>query len=76
VVMDQVFKVGQQPGAAGPKAFAQEIGATVGKAASMEVRNGKLVVEIAKPNRRRRVDTLCGRLVRGISPENRRVVGK
>ena len=30
-----------------PKAFAQEIGASVGKAANMEVRGGKLVVEIA-----------------------------
>ena len=53
-----------------PKAFAQELGASVGKAANMEVRDGKLVVEIAKPNRRRRRYTL-EELVRGISPENR-----
>ena len=53
-----------------PNAFAQEIGATVGKAATMEVRDGKLVIEIAKPNRRRRRYTL-EELVRGISPENR-----
>jgi antitoxin MazE len=30
-----------------PKAFAQEIGARVGKAANMEARDGKLVVETA-----------------------------
>ena len=53
-----------------PKAFAQEIGASVGKAANMEVRDGKLVVEIAKPKRRRRRYTL-EQLVAGISPENR-----
>ena len=53
-----------------PKAFAQEIGASVGKAANMEVREGKLVVEIAKPKRRRRRYTL-EQLVTGITPENR-----
>ena len=53
-----------------PKAFAHEIGAGVGKAANMEVRDGKLVVEIAKPKRRRRRYTL-ERLVAGIRPENR-----
>ena len=53
-----------------PKAFAQEIGATVGKAANMEVRDGKLVVEIAKSKRRRRRYTL-EQLVAGIRPENR-----
>jgi antitoxin MazE len=37
-----------------PKAFAQEIGPSVGKAANMEVRDGKLVVEIAKPKWHRR----------------------
>ena len=52
-----------------PKAFAQEIGAVVGKAANMEVRDGKLVVEIAKPKRRRRRYTL-EQLVACISPEN------
>jgi antitoxin MazE len=41
-----------------PKAFAQENGAVVGKAAKMETRDGKLVVEIAKPTRRRRRYTL------------------
>jgi antitoxin MazE len=53
-----------------PKAFAQEIGATVGKAANMEVREGKLVVEIAKSKRRRRRYVL-EQLVAGIRPENR-----
>jgi antitoxin MazE len=53
-----------------PKALAQEIGAVVGKAANMEVRDGKLVVEIAKPKRRRRRYNL-EQLVAGISPENR-----
>jgi antitoxin MazE len=53
-----------------PKAFAEEIGAAVGKPANMEVRDGKLLVEIAKPKRRRRRYTL-EQLVAGISPENR-----
>ncbi len=53
-----------------PKAFAQEIGASVGKAANMEVRDGKLVVEIAKPKWRRRRYKL-EQLVAGIRPENR-----
>jgi antitoxin MazE len=53
-----------------PKAFAQEIGASAGKAANMEVRDGKLVVEITKPKRRRRRCTL-EQLVAGIRPENR-----
>ena len=53
-----------------PKAFAQEIGAGVGKAANMEVRDGKLVVEIARPKRRRRRYAL-ERLVADIKPENR-----
>jgi antitoxin MazE len=52
------------------KAFAQEIGASVGKAANIEVRDGKLVVEIAKPKRRRCRYTL-EHLVAGIKPENR-----
>jgi antitoxin MazE len=52
-----------------PKAFAQEIGASVGKAANMEVRDGKLVVAIAKPKRRQRRYTL-EQLVAGIRPEN------
>lgn len=53
-----------------PKAFAQEIGASVGKTANMEVREGKLVVEIAKAKRRGRRYTL-EQLVAGITPENR-----
>ena len=53
-----------------PKAFAQEIGASVGKAANMEVRDGKLVVEIARPKRFRRRYSLA-QLVAGIRPENR-----
>jgi antitoxin MazE len=52
-----------------PKAFAQEIGASVGKAANMEVRDGKLVVEIARPKRSRRYS--LEQLVAGIRPENR-----
>ena len=54
-----------------PKAFAQEIGASVGKAANMEVRDGRLVVEIAKPKRRRRRRYTLEQLVAGIRPENR-----
>ncbi len=53
-----------------PKAFAQEIGASVGKAANMEVREGKLIVEIARPKRSRRRYTLQ-QLVAGITPKNR-----
>jgi antitoxin MazE len=53
-----------------PKAFARELGASVGKAANMEVRDGKLVVEIAKPKRRRRRYPL-DQLVAGITPKNR-----
>ena len=53
-----------------PKVFAQEIGASVGKPATMEVRDGKLVVELAKPRRRQRRYTL-EQLVAGIRPENR-----
>jgi antitoxin MazE len=53
-----------------PKAFAQELGANVGKAANMEVRDGKLIVELAKRNRRRRRYTL-DQLVAGITPKNR-----
>jgi antitoxin MazE len=36
----------------------------------MEVRDGKLIVEIAKPNRRQRLYTL-DQLVAGITPKNR-----
>jgi antitoxin MazE len=52
-----------------PKAFAQEMGASVGKAANMEVREGKLIVEVAKPRRKRRYT--LEELVAGITPENR-----
>jgi antitoxin MazE len=52
-----------------PKAFAQEMGASVGKAANMEVRDGKLIVEVAKPRRKRRYT--LEQLVAGITPENR-----
>ncbi len=37
-----------------PKAFVDEIGASEGRAAEMTVSNGKLVIEIARPQRRRR----------------------
>jgi antitoxin MazE len=37
-----------------PKVFADEIGASDGKAAEMTVSNGRLVIEIAQPRRRRR----------------------
>ncbi|MGC1359238.1 MAG: AbrB/MazE/SpoVT family DNA-binding domain-containing protein [Xanthobacteraceae bacterium] len=52
-----------------PKAFAQEMGASVGKAANMEVRDGKLVVEVAKPRRKPRYT--LEQLVAGMTPENR-----
>ena len=53
-----------------PKAVAQEIGASDGKAAEMSVRDGKLVIEVTKPKRRKRNFTLY-ELVAGITPENR-----
>lgn len=53
-----------------PKAFADEIGASDGKAAEMTVSNGKLVIEIARPRRRRRRYTLND-LVADITPDNR-----
>jgi antitoxin MazE len=53
-----------------PKAFAQELGASVGKTANMEVRDGKLVIEVAKPNRRRRRYSV-DQLVAGMTPKNR-----
>ena len=53
-----------------PKAVAQEIGASDGKAAEMSVRDGKLVMEVTKPKRRKRRFTL-DELVAGITPENR-----
>ncbi len=51
-----------------PKAFADEIGASDGKAADMTVSNGKLVIEISR--RRKRRYTL-DELVAGITPDNR-----
>jgi antitoxin MazE len=53
-----------------PKAFADEIGASDGKAAEMSVSNGKLVIEIARSQRRRRRYRL-DELVAGITPDNR-----
>ena len=53
-----------------PKAFVDEIGASDGKAAEMTVSNGKLVIEIARTQRRRRRYTL-DELVAGITPDNR-----
>ena len=53
-----------------PKAFADEIGASDGKAAEMTVRNGRLVIEIARPQRRKRRYEL-DELVAGITLDNR-----
>jgi antitoxin MazE len=53
-----------------PKAFADEIGASAGKAAEMTVTNGKLVIEVARPQRRKRRYRL-DELVARISPGNR-----
>jgi antitoxin MazE len=53
-----------------PKAFADEIGASDGKAAEMSVRNGQLVVEIARMQRRKRRYKI-DELVSGITPDNR-----
>ncbi|QAU47340.1 AbrB/MazE/SpoVT family DNA-binding domain-containing protein [Bradyrhizobium guangzhouense] len=53
-----------------PKAFADEIGARDGRAAEMTVSDGKLVIEIARPQRRKRRYALDD-LVAGITPANR-----
>jgi len=53
-----------------PKPFAQEIGASVGQTANMEVCDAKLVVEITGSKRRKRRYTLAQRIA-GIRPENR-----
>ena len=53
-----------------PKAFADEIGAREGKAAEMTVKEGKLVIEIARPQRRKRGYAL-DQLVANITPDNR-----
>ena len=52
-----------------PKPLADEIGASEGKTAEIAVRDGKLVIEIVKPKRRRRRYTLA-ELVEGMTPEN------
>jgi hypothetical protein len=44
----QVFKVGQQPRAPGAESIRARNWAVAGKAANIEVRDGKLVVEIVK----------------------------
>jgi antitoxin MazE len=53
-----------------PKAFADEIRARHGRAAEMTVSDGKLVIEIARPQRRKRRYALDD-LVAGITPANR-----
>jgi antitoxin MazE len=65
----RIFKVGQQPSTARAQAFAQEIGASVGKPVHMEMRDDKLIVKVAKPRRKQRY--MLERLVAGITPENR-----
>jgi antitoxin MazE len=56
-----------------PKLVAQEIGAGDGKTAEMSVRDGKLVIEVTKPKRRKRRKRryTLDELVAGITPENR-----
>ncbi|MGH6738149.1 MAG: AbrB/MazE/SpoVT family DNA-binding domain-containing protein [Bradyrhizobium sp.] len=53
-----------------PKAFADEIGASDGKAAEMTVSNRKLVIEVVRRQRRKR-SCAIDELVAGITPENR-----
>lgn len=53
-----------------PKAVADQIGARDGRAAEMTVTNGKLVIEVALPKRRKRRYAL-DELVAGITPDNR-----
>ena len=53
-----------------PKAFADEIGASDGKAAEMTVSNGKLVIETLRSQRRKRRYNL-DELIAGITPDNR-----
>ena len=52
-----------------PKAFADEIGASDGRAAEMSVSNGKLVVEVTRRRRKRRY--AIDELVADIAPDNR-----
>src|ERR1700726_486311 len=53
-----------------PKAFADEIGASDGKAAEMTVSNGKLVIEITR-SRRRTGRYALDKRVAGITRDNR-----
>ncbi|MGH6779574.1 MAG: AbrB/MazE/SpoVT family DNA-binding domain-containing protein [Bradyrhizobium sp.] len=53
-----------------PKAFADEIGASDGKAAEMTVSDGKLLIKVARPRQRKRRYSL-DELVAGITPDNR-----
>lgn len=53
-----------------PKAFADEIGASDGRAAEMTVSDGKLVITIARTRRHKRRYALDD-LVAGITPANR-----
>jgi antitoxin MazE len=50
-----------------PKAFAQELGATVGKPADLTVENGALVVKVVRKRRRYRLESLLD----GITEENK-----
>jgi antitoxin MazE len=52
-----------------PKAFAQEVGATEGKRATMTVENGVLIVRVVKAKKRRRYS--LEQLTNGITKENR-----
>jgi antitoxin MazE len=53
-----------------PKAFAQEVGASEGKAAELTVENGALVVKVAKKRRRYSLESLLD----GITEENKHAV--
>jgi antitoxin MazE len=50
-----------------PSAFAKELGASEGKRAEMTVEDGALVIKVAKPRRRYRLEDL----IVGITEENR-----
>ena len=51
-----------------PKAFAEEVGAAVGKSADMTVQNGALIVKVGGNKKRRRYT--LEQLLDGITPEN------
>lgn len=51
-----------------PKAFADEIGASLGKRAEMTAENGTLVIKVSKPKKRRRYN--LKELVDGITEQN------